>query len=499
MLRTHDVPRRSPAGLALLGLLCLSLTPGTLRAAPELSLRTSPTHGLFVFVEALSGVPNHSPLFAELFAKSRHDTPEARARLRTYRALRDRFLRGGGRYAGYPEERRDMGWDVARLVKLQSALARDLPDFGGRIATLLPVAEHRQYLELLGSFEPIYRELVWKPSEPRLARYRKALEQLARRIRFPELFAKLARFYGAAWPEAQPVVVVLHPIPAARGRTNATILGPVASVEALVDERDLVGRFGVIVHELCHALYQAQPPERQRALLGAFRRSPSPYAPHAAGLLDEALATAIGNGWVERTLRGTADESWYADEDIDRFAKLLVGRVERYLEAKRPLDEAFVREAIGRVAEKMPDVRVAYRSRLKRAFLATDGETFTTQEGVRQLRRAFTAQSIFHSSPLDHAQTVQAFREAGPEAAVVLVVTPQRRAQLRGLAAAAPPLARWLKQLEAQRGSFVFAAADERQRPWVVVVASKVEELERALAELKRAGKPGARPCITAL
>ena len=60
--------------------------------------------------------------------------------------------------------------------------------------------------------------------------------------------------------------------------------------------------------------------------------------------INEALATAIGSGWVYKKAYAGKDErqTWYADSTIDAFAHKIFPLVSEYLEQNRPIDLAFV-------------------------------------------------------------------------------------------------------------------------------------------------------------
>jgi hypothetical protein len=295
-------------------------------------------------------------------------------------------------------------------------------------------------------------------------------------------------FYGSHWPDDQPLTIVLHPIPAARGHTTATIISDVAPVEALLDEEDLAGRFGVVFHEICHGLYASQPLARQRELDGYFTREArrSPYAAQAYALINEALATALGNGWARRRAAGRLDPGrWYDDAQIAGFARALYPEVEAYLEAGRAMDRRFVQRAVETLRRTSPEAIHAYASLLKELFLATDGKAVDLGEARRVVRRHFRVPSMTRASPLGHAETAAALRGARGHAAVLLVFSPGEEGQLRRLARAAPALRPWLGQLTRRRGSWAFSALDARHRPWIILRLARPSQLERALVALK--------------
>jgi len=109
---------------------------------------------------------------------------------------------------------------------------------------------------------------------------------------------KAARFYESDLPAGTVfrVHVLVQPR-SARKLTVAYQLEGDAVVEAREDGRP-EGLIDVVAHELFHYLFFRADPRRQAALLEAVCASSDPYAVVAFGMLDEAVAAALGNGVV---------------------------------------------------------------------------------------------------------------------------------------------------------------------------------------------------------
>jgi hypothetical protein len=168
---------------------------------------------------------------------------------------------------------------------------------------------------------------------------------MATRARLRDTLDDAARFFGVTWPpeaEGQPITVVLVPIPGKPETTRAASAGAIVLVELTDREDDLAERYGVIAHELCHSLWRARSDARSRQIDAWFEG-----APRALALLDEALATVLGNVLAaERAgARPAEDDRWYDDPDIDAFARAILPLVRRTVEARCPLDAKFADEA----------------------------------------------------------------------------------------------------------------------------------------------------------
>ena len=64
----------------------------------------------------------------------------------------------------------------------------------------------------------------------------------------------------------------------------------------------------MVFHEICHSLYEAQPPAFQHEFERYFTESSSPHARLAYQQVNEALATALGNGWAYARAGGGQDD-----------------------------------------------------------------------------------------------------------------------------------------------------------------------------------------------
>lgn len=113
-------------------------------------------------------------------------------------------------------------------------------------------------------------------------------------------------------------------------------------------------RLPVIVHEVIHWWQSEMVIQQQAALIAAFMSSESECVLPAYHFFDEALATAIGNGLIERVLT-TPDQfsdylalplSFYADDTIDSIAKALLPLVEQYAAASKKMDRYFIEQYV---------------------------------------------------------------------------------------------------------------------------------------------------------
>ena len=146
------------------------------------------------------------------------------------------------------------------------------------------------------------------------------------------------------------------------GGSHAHLRGDTMYVETAYGE-DPLDRIGVLVHETVHYWMARMSAVHAAAIATEFHRASTHCGGVAFNLFDEAIPTAIGNGYVERLLH-TPDrfreylslpESFYGDADIDTLAKAILPLVTEYLESGRIIDAPFVRRYLEIATEALKE------------------------------------------------------------------------------------------------------------------------------------------------
>ncbi|GAB5524792.1 MAG: hypothetical protein Roseis2KO_26640 [Roseivirga sp.] len=243
---------------------------------------------------------------------------------------------------------------VKDLIWSAASNASDLDDFNVRITGLLPYISQNNLYQTLKKAEPYYDKLVWNPAEASIADIQEKLTPYL--TEFERLFFEINTFYQSGWTKDLPFKLVVYPIPLANGNTTATAKGNALICGFLAKRpnphKDILG---VIIHEIGHTLYSEQPAGLQRDMKQWFDENPSAFAPLANSYLDEALATVLGNGWANKELTGEMDPNpWYNNPYIDGFARALYPMTEEYLKADKPIDKAYIDQAVELFANTFP-------------------------------------------------------------------------------------------------------------------------------------------------
>ena len=212
------------------------------------------------------------------------------------------------------------------------------------------------------------------------------------------LVDRAAHFYVADLPVGTDVWFDLIARPVSTAETNRTAE---ASDNHLVIEvvagESVEERMPVAVHELCHFFYGSRTAAAQARLNARFATSPDPLAAIAYGLLNESLATLLGNVVLGRAIaaddtakRLARDNGLYVDRNIDRTTKALAGDADAILAGTLD-DDAFTVAYLRAVHRALGDAPAP--AAYLREFILAYTPTFETS-GERFIRQT-KAESVF--------------------------------------------------------------------------------------------------------
>ena len=320
-------------------------------------------------------------------------SPADEQQLAAFQAMRQQYSRQL-QFAGPAESRalppRFEGiriWDkvlqAAMNADSQQALAQNL-------ALAMRPQNAEGLMSILQHFAPRF-ESWWLDGAESLTRSAaEAFAEAMQQQNLTELVHQASRFYRAELSDYSLLSFNFLARPAL-GRVNS-VHGEQVENQSLVEVRENASvqqQIPVVLHELCHYLFKrssrADETQRLQAFLAADNTAEAMAAYH---LLDEVLATAIGNGLAsQRLLSATAFEAlrqrpggFYNDDWIDPLAKALYPRLAQALQAGEAVhDEAFVkdylrlaRDSLGnRLQSPVPLLRTlggAYHPELATAF-----------------------------------------------------------------------------------------------------------------------------------
>jgi len=308
-----------------------------LAQGPRFDIKFSEPLAIFIYVDHLSSKhpENH---FKKQFAASIYNRDKYKNLLALFDTLRINYTY---EYEGFPYGSKIPGMTEAQIKKnlINSA---NLKDFKKRAVGIVPNSTLLQLTSILYEFQLVYRELVYQPNKTKFEKQLGEITDLAKNKNLSAYFDKGLSFYKAYWDDSFPFEIVFYPYPNSQGFSAEAFCNN--SVNALTPEtKDYNTLLAVMMHEIFHILYDEQSVVVKRNITKWFLANPSKTSTYAYLLLNEVLATAIGNGFVYESLSGKKDEGdWYDRKYIDLMAKKIYPMVADYIAQKKGIDEGFV-------------------------------------------------------------------------------------------------------------------------------------------------------------
>jgi len=321
----------------LLALLFLSTSVVAVAQKPVFNIKYSERLAVFVFIENLSANYPDNP-FKTAFNASKYNTDLYKGLITEFDTLAIDY---DYQFPDYPYGSKLPGM-TRELIKKNLIIANTLADFKLITTGLVPNNPLNRLTFIIEKFTPVYNELIYAPNKKQFE------NQLAEIIRYSNsndisgYFDVGLRFYGASWDSSIPFEIAFYPLPNSQGFTAQAFYNNfISAIE--VSLTDYKGLFSVMLHEIFHIIYDEQPLAVKNNLYQAFKGNPSKNSAYAYLLLNEALATAMGNGYVYEKLDGKQDpENWYNNKYINAMAKQIYPLITQYINQKKSVDKAFV-------------------------------------------------------------------------------------------------------------------------------------------------------------
>ena len=233
-------------------------------------------------------------------------------------------------------------WDKIRLASLN---AHNTHELQLNLQLVMHPQDAEQLVALLLHFNP--RFLSWWQSEGE-ALSRSGLvhfESLLQQKTLPSFLSQVGRFYEAELTPESLLAFNFMARPQSPENTSNGEQIESQSVVEIVAGKAPGDKLDVVVHELCHYLYRRSPAEAEQRLLQWFASQPGPEAIVAYNLLNEVLATSIGNALINQWQMSPSDfqkyvknpRALYNDPWIAPVAKAVYPRVQRALDTGESL------------------------------------------------------------------------------------------------------------------------------------------------------------------
>ncbi len=324
--------------LATLFMLCFFKTDAQ---APMIITKYSEPLSVYNFTKSL--LPSQGEnTFKKIFTQSNYNNKKYQDLITALDTLRIEY---SYQFTEYPYGSKVPGMTTG-LLKKNLIAANNLESFKLSSVGLIPNKNLVQFTKILEAFTTVYNDLIYLPNKVHFEKQLATIQGFVKEKNLVSFFTAGAKFYGTEWDNSIPLEIVLHPLPNSNGFTAEAFYNiGVSAIQTNLKDYNVL--LSVMMHEIFHIQIDEQPLETKIKLESWFFQNPSSSNKYAYLLLNEALATAIGNGYVFEQLNGSLDKGeWYNWPYINQLAKEIYPLVQTYLKEGKSIDQAFVENYI---------------------------------------------------------------------------------------------------------------------------------------------------------
>ncbi|WP_428138730.1 hypothetical protein [Chryseobacterium jejuense] len=313
------------------------------------NIKYSEQLAVFVFIQNLS---DHYPenVFKTAFSQSKYNTQKYKDLIVKFERLPIDYSYSFDEYpygSKIPMQSRD-------ILKKNLIETNNLNDFKLRSIGILPNVSLQSITEVISAFTPIYNELIYIPNKGQFESQLKEISRYSKEKNMEYYFQTGLQFYDSTWDVSIPFEIAMYPLPNSTGFTAQAFYNNFISA-VQTNLKDYKSFFSVMLHETYHIINDEQSLAVKKSIAKDFKDNPSKYSNYAYQLMNEALATALGNGYVYENLSGKTDTNdWYYSKYVDLMAKKIYPTVKEYIAQKKPIDKNFIDTYIRIYEENFP-------------------------------------------------------------------------------------------------------------------------------------------------
>ncbi len=316
----------------------------------KFEIKFSEPLAVFVFVKNLSANYPDNP-FKKLFSSSKYNQDKYKNLIAEFDTLKIDY---SYEYSEYPYGQKFPGM-TGSLLKRNLIKCGSLDEFKLSSVGLIPNTELIKLTSILNMFEPVYQELVYQPNKEKFEKQLNDISSFIPSKNIASYFEIGQKFYNSSWDNSIPFEIALYPLPNSKSFTAEAFCNNAASAIP-TDFKDYNLLLSIMLHEIFHILYNEQSLSVKKDIDKWFNSNPSIHSTYAYLLLNEAVATALGNGYVYEQLSGKEDNTeWYNQKYINLMAKKIYPMIKEYIYNQKSLDKSFVDNYI-----KIYDINFSY-------------------------------------------------------------------------------------------------------------------------------------------
>lgn len=291
--------------------------------------------------------------------------------------------------------------DLSKKIRIASLIATHPDDYQSALAVTVLPADAYRLAAILQNFQLRFHPW-WETEGKRITEpFVQQFTDLMAQKNLTEFSNQVARFYESQIAPGYAINIFLMARPKSKNQhTSGEVFDNFSTVEVLEGEKP-EQRIDVVLHEVFHHFFSLSPVEKRIALVNAFATHPDPDSLAVYHILDEVLATALGNGLVFQKVSTSQyfekflaiDQSFYNDPFIDKTAKAIMPVIRKRVESGQSLFDGFVDQYISTARQALGDTMSDPQLRLfvRTSVFADAGFRPLAQELARGIRAGYSS------------------------------------------------------------------------------------------------------------
>lgn len=316
----------------------------------EFEVTYSKLYATYDFIEKIS---NYYPenAFKTEFSNSKYNTDYYKHKVSQLDTLRVDFNYYFEQYA--PTLKSSLA--SRSVLEKNLMMSNTIEEFKEKSFGIIPNEELIIFSNIIEVFLPVYNGLIFQPNKENFENQILAINNELTSNSVPKIFNDVLRFYGTEWDYDIPFKVIALPTIGKSGIGARAFLN-IAIIRFPLNFKSYDVLFSVMLHEIFHIVYDSQFIALKYDLKTWFSNTKSNNSTYAFLLLNEVLATSLGNGYAYEQLKNKIDkEDWYYVKYVNQMAKDIYPIIKTYLENEKTIDEEFVKAYVSIYDEKFTE------------------------------------------------------------------------------------------------------------------------------------------------
>lgn len=387
------------------------------------------------------------------------------------------------------------GVKLATKIRIASFQSSTLPDYFNRLDLVVISRDRAKFEKVVTHFYPRFEKWWNKTALPKGKDFTKKTDGLLKRRDISKRLGQYANFYEVNLPKDYVVHFNLFYRPDFEEATSGQQIENYSVAEFLPSEKP-VDRIDVIIHELCHFFFENATDEKFASMQKGFETSVRIGARGAYNLINETLATTLGNGLINKLTMekrkwekySATPQSFYNSYSIDKAAKATLPWIEQWLTENRTLyDTQFVDKYMTALEQALGNELAAPKLMLNEMVLVADGKFDGKFRDT--VRKAMRASSMYTSEGnWSDERTLKSYRE-NSNLSALFIVHPENINQLKDKNILSSTDLESIKKALKEKGKLIYSFRRTQNAPAYVLSAPTYDDtlkLVEKLAEIKQ-------------